>query len=107
MSNSDKESPDIVAETPLREIGEQLLRLSDLREWGEQPVTSLRERDPDLACHLEFKGEERRTDLIESPAVEREGETSLRNLETSVMTSTSPTLLPTVHGSATEMFKST
>ena len=52
MSNSDKESPDIVAEMPLRELRKGL---SDLRESGEQPVTSLREHDMDLARCLEVR----------------------------------------------------
>ena len=114
MSNSDEESPpDIVAETPLRDLQERLSVIR--RESGEQRTTSQLERESDpLARRLGFEGEER-TDLIESPTVEREEEkqeeeeeeTSRNNLRTSNMTSNPPTSLPTVHRSASEMFKDT
>ena len=114
MSNSDEESPpDIVAETPLRDLQERLSVIR--RESGEQRTTSQRERESDLlARRLGFEGEER-TDLVESPTVEREEEqqeeeeeeTSRNILRTSNMTSTPPASLPTVHGSASDMFKDT
>ena len=97
----DENPPDIVERTPLQE------RAAALEEIFRETVKeeeALRERT-ELAQRLGFGGKVRRIDDTETPGVEeKEEEEEEQSTTMSTSGQTTSTTLPTVHGSAGDMF---
>ena len=105
LSEFDKESQNIAAETPIQQRVSALRRsvgeVTAQRDLDDT-IEELQERDANLARRLDYAGEgqtDARSVLLESSEMERAPEAAV------MASRATPSSLPTVHGTAADMFK--